>query len=241
MMATTSKYYVLTPTGDNLDFLDFGLNYGSITTVGESIQYNGSARVDSVFVRPGLSYDLTNTAAGTDKIYLMGNLADYTPSVSGNVLTLSRMVGSLSESVSVFNGTPLVFDKLVFANGTVSAYALYSAVAASAPLPTPNTVETSLAPAGAAAPGATLNATVQAYSTNTASVGQVGETFASTRPGINLIVNGGAGIDTVYVANGETVDARVLGGSVDLVYMRGTWADYDKTMLPAAPRFASPA
>lgn len=230
-MATTSKYFVLTPPADNLDFLDFDLRYGSITTAGESIQYNGTSKVDSIFVRPGLNYDLSNTAGGTDKIYLTGNLADYSYTVTGSVLNLSRSVNAKTESVTVAAGTPLNFDNLVFANGTVNAFTLYNAVKNTTALPAPSPLETSLAPSGAAAPGAPLNATIKAFSVNPAGVGQVGETFASTKPGINLIVNGGNGIDTVYVADGEKVDATVLGGSVDLVYFRGTWADYTKSVI----------
>ena len=231
-MATTSKYYVLTPSADNLDFLDFDLRYGSVTTVGESVQYNGTSKVDSIFVRPGLSYDLSNTSAGIDKIYLTGNLSDYTGSVNGTLLNLSRTVNGNTESVTVSGGTSFNFDNLIFGNGTVATNALYNAVKNATALPAPSLTETSLAPIGAAAPLAPLNATVKAYSTNTAGVGLVGETFASTRPGISLVVNGGSGIDTVYVADGEKVDATVLGGSVDLVYFRGTWADYTKSVLP---------
>ncbi len=230
-MATTSKYFVLTPTADNLDYLDLDLRYGTVTTVGESIQYNGTARVDSIFVRPGLTYDLSNTGGGADKIYLGGNLSDYTGSVSGLLLSFSRVVNGKTESVTVAGGTSFNFDTLVFANGTVNTNALYNAVNNGTALPIPNPAETSLSPIGAAAPGAPLNATIKAFSTNTAAVGQVGETFASTKPGISLIVNGGNGIDTVYVADGEKVDATVLGGSVDLVYFRGKWDDYTKSVI----------
>jgi hypothetical protein len=75
-----------------------------------------------------------------------------------------------------------------------------------------------------------LDATIKAFSSNPAAAGQVGETFASVRPGINYIVNGGNGIDTVYVADGSKVDATVLGQSVDLIYMRGKWSDYTKSL-----------
>ena len=125
-MATTSKYFVLTPNADNLNVLDFNLNYGSVTTVGETVQYSGSAKVDSVFVRPGLTYDLSTTGGATDKIYFTGNLSDYarTFDTSTQTLTLARTVNGLGESIKVSGGTPLVFDNLVFANGNVSANAL---------------------------------------------------------------------------------------------------------------------
>ena len=229
-MATTSKYFVVNTSGDNSNFIDFDLRYGSITTAGETIQYNGSPSKDALFVRPGLTYDLSNTAGSNDKIYLSGSLADYTllaDSVN-NTLTLTR--SSLNESVKVSSGTPTAFDSLIFANGVVNTYALFSAAASNGtvPLPTPNaSVETSLTPvAGSgAAPGTTLNATVNAYAIN-----QSGETFASVKHGVNLIVNGGGGVDKVYVADGESVNATNLAGGVDLIYMRGNWADYTKAL-----------
>jgi hypothetical protein len=232
-MATTSKYFVLTPNADHLNVLDFDLNYGSVTTVGETVQYSGSAKVDSVFVRPGLAFDLSTTGGATDKIYFTGNLSDYarTVAASSQTLTLSRTANGLGESIKVSGGTPLVFDNLVFANGLVSANALYAATANASALPPPNAAETSLAPQGAAASSASLNASIKAYSTNPAAVAQVGTTFASTRPGISLTVFGGNGIDTVYAADGAVVDASITGASVDLVYFRGNWADYTKSVL----------
>ena len=112
-MSTTSKYFVLTPAADNLDFLDFNLNYGSVTTKGETIQYSGSSRVDGLFVRPGLTYDLSNTAAGVDKIYFTGNLSDYTLAFDTltQTLTLSRGMSTPNqEMVKVAGGTALVYD-----------------------------------------------------------------------------------------------------------------------------------
>jgi hypothetical protein len=238
-MSTTSKYFVLTPAADNLDFLDFNLNYGSVTTKGETIQYSGSSRVDGLFVRPGLTYDLSNTAAGVDKIYFTGNLSDYTLAFDTltQTLTLSRGMSTPNqEMVKVAGGTALVYDNLIFNNGTVNSNTLAVAVKTATPLPVPNPTETSLSPIGAAAPGATLSASINAYSTNPASVGQIGETFASTKPGISLVVSGGNGVDTVYVANGETVDAAVLGASVDLIYFRGRWADYTKSTLASGTK-----
>ena len=229
-MATTSKYFVVNTNGDNTNFIDFDLRYGSITTAGESIQYNGSPSKDALFVRPGLTYDLSNTAGSNDKIYLSGSLADYTLQADSvnNTLTLTRP--SLNESITVSSGTPAAFDSLIFANGVVSTYALYSAAVSNGtvPTPTPNaSVETSLTPvagSGAAA-GTPLNATVTAHAIN-----QNGETFASVKHGVNLIVNGGGGVDKVYVADGESVNATNLAGGVDQIYMRGNWADYTKAL-----------
>ncbi|RFO96302.1 hypothetical protein DIC66_13395 [Rhodoferax lacus] len=169
---------------------------------------------------------------------MTGNLADYATAydTASQTLMLSRTVAGQNESVKIAGGTPSNFDNLVFANGTVNSNTLTLAVKNATAMPVPSLTETSLAPQGAASPTAQLNATIQAYSTNTASINMVGETFATTRPGIKFVVNGGSGIDTVYVADGQTVDASVLGFSVDLVYFRGNWADYTKTLLSSGTR-----
>ena len=237
-MSKKINYFFLTPAADDKDFIDFGLNYGTITTVGETVQYSGTSMVDSIFVRPGLTYDLTSTGGRADKIYLTGSLADYTAQVSGVNLTLSRTMGTLSEVVTVAGGNANTFDNLVFANGTVKTNELFAAVQGATTQPTPDPTETSLAPlvGSGAHPATQLSAVLNAFAAGSATSGQVGETFASTRPGITFTVTGGAGVDTVYVADGGTVDASNLGGSQDLIYMRGNWADYIKSILPGGTK-----
>jgi hypothetical protein len=236
MASITSKYFVLTPAGDNLNFLDFDLSYGTINMIGQEIAYIGSSRVDAIFVSPGLTYDLTGTSGGgADKIYLTGSLSDYTLSLFGTSnqnLKLTGVFNGLSETVIVPGGTALNYESLIFANGTVNSNALYNSFKNTTTAPTP-TGETSLAPTApsAAAPGATLDATIKAFSLNPAAVGQEGETFATTKPGIKFIVSGGNGIDTVYVADGANVTFTSTGASVDMIYMRGSWSDYTKEFL----------
>ncbi|NVO06769.1 MAG: hypothetical protein HXX19_12940 [Rhodoferax sp.] len=228
----TSKYFVANPGADNLDFIDFDLAYGSITTVGASVFYSGTAQVDSVFVRPGLTYDLS-TGNNVDKVYLTGSLSDYRVDLNSanSTMTLSRTVNGQTETIILSNGNPNVTgdDTLVFADGQVKNYALFTATAGGTKLPTPDPIESSLKPQGAANPTGTLNATIRAFSSNGADEGKVAETFAVVRPGIEYFVTGGNGIDTVYVGDGEVVDATALGKSTDLVYMRGKWSDYSKT------------
>jgi Ca2+-binding RTX toxin-like protein len=236
MASITSKYFVLTPAGDNLNFLDFDLSYGTINMIGQEIAYIGSSRVDAIFVSPGLTYDLTGTSGGgADKIYLTGSLSDYTLSLFGTSnqnLKLTGVFNGLSETVIVPGGTALNYESLIFANGTVNSNALYNSFKNTTTAPTP-TGETSLAPTApsAAAPGATLDATIKAFSANPAAAGQEGETFATTKPGIKFIVSGGSGVDTVYVADGANVTFTITGASVDMIYMRGYWSDYTKELL----------
>jgi hypothetical protein len=50
------------------------------------------------------------------------------------------------------------------------------------------------------------------------------------KPGVALIAHGGIGVDKVYVAEGTVVSAVYLGASSDEIYLRGTWADYAKSI-----------
>ncbi len=50
----------------------------------------GTGLVDAVYAHAGVSVDFTGSGAGVDTLYLDGNFADYTVSVAGSVLTLSR-------------------------------------------------------------------------------------------------------------------------------------------------------
>jgi hypothetical protein len=222
-VATTSKYFVTSSATEN--FVDLDLSYGSLSLAGQTVVYTGSSQVDSVFVRPGLSFDFTASGAGADKVYLEGNFADYTVGTAGANITLSRGEGASAESVTVTRtNNTLATDRLVFADGTVNTLALYNDASGSGAAPLP-TGETSLAPVGPAAEGAAQSASLRAFAQD-----PNGETFALTRPGVNFSVVGSAGIDTVYVQEGATVDTTGLGGGADLIYMRGEWAEYTKTV-----------
>ena len=224
-IAPTTRYFVVNALGDNKDFLDFGLSYGggAISTVGEVIQYNGSANVDGIFVRPGMTVDATSTGDGSDNIYLSGSLLDYslTTNLMEQTLTLSRTVDGMLESVTISAGTSLVYDNLVFANGQVSGNALYKAVNNNTALPVPDPATNSLT----SPPLPTQGATVKAYA-----ISQSGDTFATVKPGVNLDISGGGGVDKVYVTDGTNVDATDTGGANDFIYMRGNWADYTKAI-----------
>lgn len=71
----------------------------------------------------------------------------------------------------------------------------------------------------------------KAFSSNPAAAGQVGETFASVRPGINYIVNGGMVIDgssndKVVTTGGfsDTHQTAILNGHTYEVYNQGNAA-----------------
>ncbi|BBC73855.1 hypothetical protein AEB_P2987 [Altererythrobacter sp. B11] len=223
-MATTSKYIVLGSDGDGSSFIDYKLDYGTLSLDGQDIQFLGSSFVDALFVRPGATYSLS-TGGGADRIYFGGSLADYTLTRSGATLTLSRTVGVKVETVNLAGANSATTpDVLVFADGAAAANAVYNHVSKGDPLPVP-AGETSLNPAGAAAPGANLSSTVKVVSFDA-----TGETIALSAPGVKFQVLGNAGTDVVYVADGATVDATALGGGTDVVYFRGHWSDYAKSV-----------
>lgn len=221
-MATTSKYFIMPSAGEN--FLDFDLSYGSINLLGQQISFVGSASVDMVFLRPGVTLDFTLSGSGADKVYLTGNFADYNFSINFGVMTLTRGSGATLETLSFVRGvTTGTSDLLVFADGTVNTFDIFNHLNSGAATPIP-TGETSVAPTGAAA-GLELNASIKAFALDGS-----GEVFSASRPGIALTFVGSASVDTVYISDGSTVDATKLGGGVDLIYFRGNWADYSKSV-----------
>jgi len=213
-MATspTSKYFVTSSQGGSQDFLDFGLSYGAatISTAGEYIRYIGSGLVDEVVVGPAMTVDLTASASGIDRFYLAGSLADYSLSVDATVrtLTLSRIVAGQTETAIVTGGSASNYDLLVFADGAVNSNSLYNAVVASTALPLPNASDNSLH-----LPALPVqNAIVKAYALN-----QSGETFASVKPGVNLVIHGGGGVDKVYVPMAPKWMPPTLEPDTDLI------------------------
>ena len=94
-----------------------GSTFGMVAA-GMRMVIQGTAQTDVVYVRPGTQVDFTASQQGEDQIYVTANAADYTKSVSGNVLTLRRD----SETVRVSGG-----DRLVFADGSVLVDTLLTA------------------------------------------------------------------------------------------------------------------
>ncbi|OYU10068.1 MAG: hypothetical protein CFE38_19555 [Comamonadaceae bacterium PBBC1] len=227
----TSKYFVLSGSGAN--FTDYLLNAGSLNLQGQAFSQAGTTGVDAIRVRAGTAVDFTLSGASADKVYLDGNYSDYAASLSGSVMTLVRGSGDTQEMVRVTRSTNLASsDVLVFANGSVSTWNLYSLLSAGTALPALGT-ETSTAPLAPAAAGSTLSASIKAFA-----IDSTGEVFAPSKPGVNFTAVGSVGVDSVYVGSGSTVDATLLGSSSDLVYFRGTWADYSKTVAGSVITFS---
>ena len=226
---TTSKYFITQSPGANL--LDLELAYGALSLDGQAYVYSGSSAADAVFVHPGIVFDFVGSSASADKLYLTGNYADYTGSIAGTTMTLTRTVGQQTETVKFAKAANTgASDKLIFADGTINTFDLsaYLNNTATVGAPIPGG-ETSAAPSLPA----TLDATVKAYA-----VDSTGETFAPVGPGMNLIAIGGSGVDTVYVNAGTDADAASLGGNTDKIYFAGNWSEYTKSVLGTSITFA---
>lgn len=219
-MAITTKYAVLSATTALSDWLDLDLNFGSVTLDGQEIKYVGSGLADAVFIRPGVTVDFTAAGGGVDKLYFSGNFADYTVTQSGSFAVLERTFGGKLEKATVAAG-----DTLVFSDGYASSLSVVNYAKGTAVAPTPNPAETSLVP---------TIATTQSASVKAAALVQTGVTFAQTTIGVALTVVGGTGVDTVYVKAGTQVDAKGLGGGVDVVYLTGNYSDYVKSLSGAS-------
>ncbi|OYU12070.1 MAG: hypothetical protein CFE38_09825 [Comamonadaceae bacterium PBBC1] len=227
----TSKYFVLPGAGAN--HVDYQLKASPLSLQGQYISQAGTTGVDSIHVRAGSAIDFTASGASADKVYLDGAYGDYGVSLTGTVMTLYRGSGASYELVRVGRGVSLVgSDILVFADGSVSTWDLFNLLKSGTPLPVLGS-ETSLQPLGAAAPGSTLSATIKAFALDSN-----GENFASVGQGMQLITVGSVGVDTVYVGDGSTVDATLLGASSDLIYLRGNWGDYSKSVAGSVLTFS---
>ena len=223
-MSKRINYFYLKASDGDTTFVDFDLSYGTITAVGQEIVYSGTSKADSIFVRPGLTYDLTATGSGVDFIYLSGNYSDYDREQNGNVWQLSRTVNGKREIVKVQSGSAQDSDTLVFANGAISALNITSSGAVnldSSKTSTDATIGT----------GPYSGAAIRASTNYVAGADNIGVSFSPVKAGVTINISGTAGVDTVYVGEGSKVDATGLGPSQDLIYLRGNWADYKKSLV----------
>lgn len=198
-------------------FFDFRLDYGDLSLAGTSIFLVGSRRAESIYLMPGISFDFTAAGAGEDTVYLQGNLADYSISTTVETITFTRGSGINQEIIRMSAMAGTSADMVIFRDGSALASVIANA-ANHFQTPTLNPSQTSANPITQAV-GLT---SVAAYADSGFS------TFTSFN-GIALMVVGSRGVDKVYVKEGSSVDATALGGGLDLVYMRGNWADYAKS------------
>ena len=79
----------------------------------------GGIGVDTIYVPDGGNVDATGLVGNADWIYFRGNWADYSKTVVSSIVTFSRVVGGVTETVKVVGGTGNSNDHLVFADGAV--------------------------------------------------------------------------------------------------------------------------
>ena len=217
-MPTTAKYFVTnTVVGQN--WIDFSLNIDQLTLTGQELVFTGSNSADAVRVGPGTVLDFTKSNGGIDKLFLFGNLSDYSLSFSTSTVTLQRGSGLTEEKVVLAKGTSTNYDEVVFANGTASTFDLHARASGS---------QTSVTLGAVQQAPTVLNATVKAFALD-----PNGEVFAPSAPGMNYIVTGSNAVDMVYVSEGAVVDASKLNGGADEIYLTRNWADYTKTVSGA--------
>ncbi|MBD8050443.1 beta strand repeat-containing protein, partial [Limnohabitans radicicola] len=105
----------------------------AMTEAGQTTVATGTGQVDKVYVKAGATVDARNLFGGEDQIYLTGNWADYTKSLTevSGAITFTRSINGGTEKVTVANGaTTLGRDKLVFADGAVLTHNARTALTA---------------------------------------------------------------------------------------------------------------
>ena len=225
-----AHYYVIsTVSAPNL--IDFNLAYGSVNLIGQFIDYTGSDFPDSVFLRPGLILDFTESLGGIDRLYLSGSLSDYKQTPIGtSYIVLERGLATAPATYEKVTIKTNGFDKVIFADGSLKA-----ADMASAGFIVSNEISKLVTSEKSSAPiekTQTLNASVHAYA-----VGDTGATFAPVLPGMRLIATGTDYADTVYIAEGSVVDCTELLGGRDTIYFRGNWSDYTKSQISGSTKY----
>ncbi len=214
-MTTLSRYFLSSVVGKT-GILDLRLSAAEILLSEQQATVVGSTQVDWVYAGVGTSVDFTNSGAGVDQLYLDGRLADYTLSVTGSVLTLSRTVGVHNYTYKINTSE----DKVVFANGSVAAIDLANNASTPSGVVL-NTAETS----AALPPSESVNKSQDTLVTMSS-----GGVLSAAAGGPQLVIQGTTGVESVYVRSGAAVDARNLGGGIDKIYLNGKWADYTKTI-----------
>jgi hypothetical protein len=92
----------------------------------------GGVGVDKVYVADATVVDATLLGASADVVYLRGGWSEYEKIAAGTTLSLTRVVGGLSEQVKVSAGNAGNNDWLVFADGAVRSADARVAVLANA-------------------------------------------------------------------------------------------------------------
>ena len=111
----TIRYFVTDSDGS---YIEWDSPFDTLPIVGQTAIISGNIGRDWVYVGAGAEIDVRGLGNGTDRIYLTGNLADYTQSISGNTYTLTRSVEGNNESITLL--VPATgSDTIFFADGSL--------------------------------------------------------------------------------------------------------------------------
>ena len=125
----TSKYIITQSTGST--FLDFDLDLEDISFRGQSILFSGSNQVDGMFLRPGMSADISNTKGSSDIIRVEGTLLDYVKyaylDTSGLVQITKPDDSGTTQTISL-TGAITASDIIVFDDYQTTVKAISSAM-----------------------------------------------------------------------------------------------------------------
>jgi|GEM_PF-1814285 surface protein len=213
-------YYVTNAEGS---YVEWYSPFEELPIVGQLAVVTGNIGRDWVYVGPGASAVLSNLSLGEDRVYFTGNLTDYDQTISGNSYTFARNVNGASERVVVTIQSHT--DRLFFADGSVSV--------STGLLLNAETFEyRALVPIDLN-PSISTPALTDLVPPNEGSdplLVYITDAQGSHIPGINAggsaRISGNIGDDSVYVTSGSAIDATSLGSGRDLVYLRGSLADY---------------
>jgi hypothetical protein len=216
-MAKSSRYFL--SANNNYAYLD--LNYSDATLQGSEIILTGSSAVDDVVVGKGLKLDFSASADGADNIYIRGVLSDFNYAKLDNAQTLVLLANNTRIKLNSA-------DNIIFNDGRISVANLIQQVSSNNEA-TPVAVSSISNQQGWQAgvnsdPSQTLTSgALTAYATDAAVV------FVPSNK--NQTLRGGSGVDAVYVAAGNQVDATDLADAEDIIHLSKAHSSYTPTVI----------
>lgn len=205
-------------------YLDLGLSTMGVSLSGTTFKVTASSGADTIFLRPsGYSFDFTGGNAA-DKIYLTGSYSDYTIATvtEGGVTWLKLTAGSgdTSETIRIVSTSA---TNLVFADGFNTVATISSLVSGGGSSVSLDASDTSQQPQS-------LSAGASAATVTDAAASNDSQTYITGGNTATITAIGNGQVDYVYVGQGGNVDATLLGLGEDVIYLEGTWGDYDKAV-----------
>ena len=222
-MGRISRYFMQAGQGlDDLNVLDCTLALGAGPSLdGQQLVIKGSSGLDVVVIDGRFDLDFTESLLGSDVLFIKGWREEFSVSLTGNALRISRSDGL---QIRASEG-----DRLVFLNGTILTHDWITALQAQANTPA---LDPSLNADGATDDLLTRLIEAPQHTTLVLGYGAGDEasTMAQVLPGAQLVLKGTGLDDVVYVKPGSSVDFSESLGGVDTIYLTGRWADYLKSL-----------